>query len=69
MPVGQLSPALQLGMALNIWGFLAEFLASWRSRWGLYDDLLCLSLFLLTPAQTGTLGTIPSHDWASSPAE
>lgn len=37
--------------------------------WGHYGDPLCLPLFLLSPSQTGTLGTIPSHTWASNPAE
>lgn len=48
--------------------------APWRSSLnhggvmcGLYGDLLYL--FLFTPPQTGTLGTIPSYAWASSPAE
>lgn len=43
--------------------------------WGLYDGLLCrrrrrrCRRFLLICAQTGTLGTVPSHSWASSSTE
>lgn len=36
---------------------------------GLYDGLLRLPHFLLIRPQTGTLETIPSHSWASSPTE
>lgn len=58
-------------MDLGLWGCGdgGGYLYHGEVMCGLYDGLLCLPHFLLIRPQTGTLETIPSHSWASSPTE